>query len=69
MNGCSFENRYVQSCKAYYCVEWVLLKHTMLWMGFDRKLVELVMLCISIVNYKVINNGYEIGSIIPHQGL
>ncbi|XP_073121019.1 uncharacterized protein [Henckelia pumila] len=41
----------------------------MLQFGFHHKWVDLMMLCITSVKYKVINNGYEIGPIIPQRGL
>lgn len=55
--------------KAYDRVEWEFLKNMMIQMGFTRHWVELIMLCVSTVSYKVITNGHEIGPIIPHRGL
>lgn len=40
-----------------------------LYLGFTRQWVDLIMLCVSTVRYKVINNGHEIGPIVPHRGL
>ena len=41
----------------------------MLRMRFDEGWVELVMMCVSSVSYKVIRNGVEVGPIVPSRGL
>ncbi|KAH9792007.1 putative reverse transcriptase/RNA-dependent DNA polymerase [Citrus sinensis] len=38
-------------------------------MGFAEKWVDLIMLCVSTVQYNVLRNGKEVGPIIPSRGL
>lgn len=57
------------SQKAYDTVEWGFLTQMMIRLGFDRKWVDLIMMCVSTVSYKVLHNGSEIGPILPERGL
>ncbi|KAH9730036.1 reverse transcriptase domain-containing protein [Citrus sinensis] len=59
----------IDMSKAYDRVEWSFLKLMMLRMGFDEGWVELVMMCVSTVRYKVLRNGVEVGPIVPSRGL
>ncbi|KAH9786019.1 reverse transcriptase domain-containing protein [Citrus sinensis] len=59
----------IDMSKAYNRVEWSFLKLMMLRMGFDEGWVELVMMCVSTVRYKVLRNGVEVGPIVPSRGL
>ena len=55
--------------KAYDRIEWDFLKVVMLRMGFAEGWVDLIMLCVSTVSYKVLRNRAEVGPIIPSRGL
>lgn len=55
--------------KAYDRVEWPLLRAIMLKLGFVERWVKLIMHCISIVQYFVLNQGDKIGPIVPKRGL
>lgn len=55
--------------KAYDKTEWCFLQEIMERMGFDRNWIDLTMLCVSIVRYKVAINGSLTDFIIPTKGL
>ena len=55
--------------KAYDRIEWGFLKAIMLRMGFAADWMNLIMLCVTTINYKVIREGIEVGSIVPSRGL
>ncbi|KAH9754875.1 reverse transcriptase domain-containing protein [Citrus sinensis] len=57
----------IDMSKAYDRVEWNFLKLMLLRMGFDEGWVELVMMCVSTVRYKVLRNRVEVGPIVPTQ--
>ena len=38
-------------------------------MGFAQSWINLVMLCVTTVDYMVCQNGYEVGPIVPRRGL
>ncbi|XP_073121701.1 uncharacterized protein [Henckelia pumila] len=59
----------IDMSKAYDRVEWMFLRNMMLRLGFQQTWVDFVMKCVSLVRYKVVHNGYEIGPIIPKRGL
>ncbi|KAH9727416.1 reverse transcriptase domain-containing protein [Citrus sinensis] len=59
----------IDMSKAYDRIEWDFLKAVMLRMRFDKGWVDLIMLCVSTVRYKVLRNGAEVGPIIPSRGL
>ncbi|XP_024039551.1 uncharacterized protein LOC112098152 [Citrus clementina] len=59
----------IDMSKAYDRVEWKFLKLMMLRMGFAEDWVEIIMLCVSTVSYRVIRNGIEVGPIVPSRGL
>ena len=47
----------------------IFLRQMMLLLGFDGVWVNLVMMCITTVDYMVVHNGREMGPIIPRCGL
>ncbi|XP_042974784.1 uncharacterized protein LOC122306423 [Carya illinoinensis] len=55
--------------KAYDRVEWMFLEKIMESLGFDKKLISLVMLCVRTVSFSVLVNGNPKGPIIPSRGL
>ena len=55
--------------KAYDRIEWLFLRRMMQALGFDEAWIELVMVCITSVEYKVIQDGCEVGPIVPGRGL
>ena len=55
--------------KAYDRIEWSFLSSIMLKMGFDYGFVNLIMLCLTTVTYKISRDGMEIGPIVPNSGL
>lgn len=55
--------------KAYDRVEWNFLEKMMEKMGFERRWIERIMICISSVSYKVKVNGAYTDVIIPQWGL
>ncbi|XP_019178363.1 PREDICTED: uncharacterized protein LOC109173576 [Ipomoea nil] len=55
--------------KAYDKMEWDYLRAIMEKLGFHTRWIELIMLCVSTVRYKVNMNGSLIDYIIPTRGL
>ena len=56
-------------CKAYDQVEWSFLKEIMLKLGFRREWVNLIMQCVTTVEYRVRINAEENESFKPTRGL
>lgn len=55
--------------KSYNRVDWTYLKNVMLQLGFAQRFVDLIILCITTINYSVMLNGAEFGPISPNRGL
>ena len=55
--------------KAYDRVEWSFLKQMMVKLGFNQRWVELIMICVSSVTYRVRVNGDLTESFVPERGL
>ena len=55
--------------KAYDRVEWACLKGIMEMLGIHRRMVEIIMRCVSTVTYSVRINWQPKGCIIPSRGL
>ena len=55
--------------KAYNRVEWVYLENIMRKMGFDEKLIGLIMVCVKTVTYFILINREPQGLIHPTRGI
>jgi hypothetical protein len=55
--------------KAYDQVEWEFLEAVMLKIGFARRWVEMLMICIRTVTYSILINGQPHGRIVPTRGI
>ncbi|XP_019184794.1 PREDICTED: uncharacterized protein LOC109179753 [Ipomoea nil] len=55
--------------KAYDRMEWPFVQRMMSGLGFDDRWVQLVMLCVQIVRYRVLVNGKPTEEIVPTRGL
>ncbi|XP_060963731.1 uncharacterized protein LOC115717505 [Cannabis sativa] len=55
--------------KAYDRVKWFFLKNIMLKMGFDARVVDLILHCVSTVTYTITHGGREMGPIVPGKGI
>ncbi|XP_060964883.1 uncharacterized protein LOC133033858 [Cannabis sativa] len=55
--------------KAYDRVEWIFLRNMMIKMGFDVRVVDLILHCVSTVTYTITHGGREMGPIVPGRGL
>lgn len=55
--------------KAYDRVEWNFLEATLLTMGFPKKLVSTIMVCIKSVSFSVLINGYPSSTFKPNRGI
>ena len=55
--------------KAYDRVEWGYLENLMRKMGFNKRWIGLVMVCVRIVTYSILINGEPQGMIHPTRGI
>ncbi|XP_019175759.1 PREDICTED: uncharacterized protein LOC109171082 [Ipomoea nil] len=55
--------------KAYDRMEWPFVQRMMTGLGFDDRWVQLVMLCVQTVRYRVLVNGKSTEEIVPTRGL
>ncbi|XP_019184658.1 PREDICTED: uncharacterized protein LOC109179616 [Ipomoea nil] len=55
--------------KAYDRMEWSFVSDMLVGLGFDAKWIQLIMLCIQTVRYKVLVNGRPTEEIVPTRGL
>jgi len=55
--------------KAYDRMEWPYLESVMRRLGFTKKWIKLMMLCVKTVSYSILVNGEPKGLIKPSRGI
>ncbi|XP_019173296.1 PREDICTED: uncharacterized protein LOC109168895 [Ipomoea nil] len=55
--------------KAYDRMEWSFLRGMLLALGFDNRWVELIMVCVTTVSYRILVNGNRSEQVLPTRGL
>lgn len=55
--------------KAYDKIEWCFLEKVLIKLGFPRGVVNLILLCISMVSYSFLLNGSQFSSLTPNRGI
>ena len=55
--------------KAYDRVEWNFLRAMLVKLGFDRRLVNLLLECVTSARYRINHAGKEFGLIVPERGI
>lgn len=59
----------IDMSKAYYHIKWEFLRSLLVKLGFDERWIELIMLCVTTVNYNLIRGGTTISPIVLSRGL
>lgn len=59
----------IDMSKAYDRVEWKFLEEVLKKLGFDTKVVGLIMTCVSTVSYQIVHAGKTFGEINPTRGI
>ena len=59
----------LDTSKTYDRVEWIFLENLMRQMGFYKRWIDLIMLCVKIVSYSILVNGEPKGLIYPTRGI
>ena len=65
----SFMSIKLDMSKAFDRVEWDFIRGIMMKLGFNNKLTNLIMHCVSSVSYSLIINGETFGHITPTRGI
>ena len=55
----------VDMAKAYNRVEWGFLEEIMIRMGFHERWIQLIMVCVSTVNFTILQDSMELGGPCP----
>ncbi|XP_019157468.1 PREDICTED: uncharacterized protein LOC109154044 [Ipomoea nil] len=55
--------------KAYDRMEWCFLEGMLGALGFERRWVELLMMCVTTINYTIQVNGEAVGTVRPSRGI
>jgi hypothetical protein len=55
--------------KTYDRVEWGFLEAVLEKLGFDRRWINLIMMCVTTMHYTILVNGKPSGTIIPEKGI
>ena len=55
--------------KAYDRIEWTFLRQMLTALGFANSWVDLIMMCVTRIEYMVTQDGHEVGLIMPGRGL
>lgn len=59
----------LEMSKAYEGVKWSYPRRVMEVMGFNSKLVDLMMKCVSIASFSILRNGVPTNHVVPSREL
>lgn len=59
----------IDMSKAYDRIEWIFLEKMLLKLGFNSWWTHLIMQCVTLVEYNVVQDRGDIGPIRPSRGL
>ncbi|XP_037497847.1 secreted RxLR effector protein 78-like [Jatropha curcas] len=59
----------IDTSKAYDRVEWEFLQGMMTRLGFSKNFIDLVMTCVTTVEYTILQDGKELSLVNPKRGL